>query len=323
VGRAIQFKGETMSQKSGFYARMKQRTIASRLLFWFLAISLIPCAILTTITARIASQSLQDSVRNNLNQIAANKADELEIYAMERVQDVAVLSRGISTINGVRELTKEFTATAGGKQKSWAQLKIATEKQPFAQTLSYFARTSGYSQLLLIDNSGLILFTLDDAFLPGTSLMSGALASSELAAGFERSHSLLQSDLCSFALYQNVKQPLAFVTSPVIDDGQVIGVLAMGFGPDRIWKTLTNMNGLGDTGEIVTGQRIGDNVLVAIPLRHNPDAAFKLKIPIGAGQSSAIQKAASGERGYGEATDYRNENVVAAWRYLPLSLIHI
>ncbi len=317
MGGAIQFKGETMSQNSGFYARMKQRTIASRLLFWFLAISLIPCAILTTITARIASQSLQDSVRNNLNQIAANKADELEIYAMERVQDVAVLSRGSSTIHGVRELTKEFTATAGGKQKSWAQLKIATEQQSFAQTLSYFARTSGYSQLLLIDNSGLILFTLDDAFLPGTSLMSGALASSELAAGFERSHSLLQSDLCSFALYQNVKQPLAFVTSPVIDDGQVIGVLAMGFGPERIWKTLTNMNGLGDTGEIVTGQRIGDNVLVAIPLRHNPDAAFKLKIPIGAGLSSAIQKAASGERGYGEATDYRNENVVAAWRYLP------
>ncbi len=317
MGGAIQFKGETMSQNSGFYARMKQRTIASRLLFWFLAISLIPCAILTTITARIASQSLQDSVRNNLNQIAANKADELEIYAMERVQDVAVLSRGSSTIHGVRELTKEFTATAGGKQKSWAQLKIATEQQSFAQTLSYFARTSGYSQLLLIDNSGLILFTLDDAFLPGTSLMSGALASSELAAGFERSHSLLQSDLCSFALYQNVKQPLAFVTSPVIDDGQVIGVLAMGFGPERIWKTLTNMNGLGDTGEIVTGQRIGDNVLVAIPLRHNPDAAFKLKIPIGAGLSSAIQKAASGERGYGETTDYRNENVVAAWRYLP------
>jgi methyl-accepting chemotaxis protein WspA len=317
MGGAIQFKGETMSQNSGFYARMKQRTIASRLLFWFLAISLIPCAILTTITARIASQSLQDSVRNNLNQIAANKADELEIYAMERVQDVAVLSRGSSTIHGVRELTKEFTPTAGGKQKSWAQLKIATEQQLFAQTLSYFARTSGYSQLLLIDNSGLILFTLDDAFLPGTSLMSGALASSELAAGFERSHSLLQSDLCSFALYQNVKQPLAFVTSPVIDDGQVIGVLAMGFGPERIWKTLTNMNGLGDTGEIVTGQRIGDNVLVAIPLRHNPDAAFKLKIPIGAGLGSAIQKAASGERGYGEATDYRNENVVAAWRYLP------
>jgi len=306
-----------MSQNSGFYARMKQRTIASRLLFWFLAISLIPCAILTTITARIASQSVQDSVRNNLNQIAANKADELEIYAMERVQDVSVLSRGSSTIRGVRELTKEFTSTAGGKQKSWAQLKIATEQQLFAQTLSYFARTSGYSQLLLIDNSGLILFTLDDAFLPGTSLMSGALASSELAAGFERSHSLLQSDLCSFALYQNVKQPLAFVTSPVIDDGQVIGVLAMGFGPERIWKTLTNMNGLGDTGEIVTGQRIGDSVLITIPLRHNLEAAFKLKVPIGAGQSSAIQKAASGERGYGEATDYRSENVVAAWRYLP------
>ena len=317
VGRAKQFGGKTMNENPGFYARMKQRTITSRMLFWFLAISLIPCAILTTITARIATQSLRDSVRNNLVQIAANKADELEIYAMERVQDVAVLSRGSSTILGIRELTKEFNAAAGEKSKSDALNKSAIEQRPFAQTLLYFAKTSGYSQLLLIDNSGRILFSLDDAFPAGASLMSGALSSTELASGFERSRTLLQSDLCSFAMYQNVKQPLAFVTSPAIDKGEVIGVLAMGFGPERIWKTLTNMSGLGDTGEIVTGQRIGDSVLVTIPLRHAPDAAFSLKIPIGAGQGSATQMAASGDRGYGDVTDYRGESVVSAWCYLP------
>ena len=32
-----------------------RRSIAGRLLFWFLVIALIPCAILTAITARIAS----------------------------------------------------------------------------------------------------------------------------------------------------------------------------------------------------------------------------------------------------------------------------
>ena len=35
-----------------------RRSIAGRLLFWFLVIALIPCAILTAITARIASSAL-------------------------------------------------------------------------------------------------------------------------------------------------------------------------------------------------------------------------------------------------------------------------
>ena len=63
-----------------------QRSIAGRLLFWFLVIALIPCAILTATTARIATRALENSVRNNLAQIDAAKAGELEAYAIERVQ---------------------------------------------------------------------------------------------------------------------------------------------------------------------------------------------------------------------------------------------
>jgi methyl-accepting chemotaxis protein WspA len=54
-----------------------QRSIAGRLLFWFLVIALIPCAILTAITARIAATALEAAVRDNLVQIAAAKAGEL------------------------------------------------------------------------------------------------------------------------------------------------------------------------------------------------------------------------------------------------------
>jgi len=145
----------------------------------------------------------------------------------------------------------------------------------------------------------------------------GNLAGTELAIGWDRSRTLLQSELSGFETYGTNAQPLAFITSPVFDNERVIGVLAMGIGPERIWKMLSDLSGLGDTGEIVTGQRIGENVLVTIPLRHNLDSAFKFKIPIGAGMGSATQKAASGNRGYGNATDYRGESVIAAWCYLP------
>ena len=128
---------------------------------------------------------------------------------------------------------------------------------------------------------------------------------------------LLQSELSGFQVYGGGRRPLAFVTSPVFDEGRVIGVLALGLGPERIWQVLSDLSGLGRTGEIVTGEQQGQSVLVTCPLRHAPDAAFKLQIPLGGEKGVAVQKAASGSRGYGLVRDYRGEDVVAAWCYLP------
>ena len=293
-----------------------QRSIAGRLLFWFLVIALIPCAILTAITARIATRALENSVRNNLLQIAASKAGELESYAMERVRDGTALARGPSVIGAMEQLQKategseDLTPAKRGEKLSWASL----EYEPY---LGYVAKSFDYSQLLLIDNSGLILFALDESFPVGSSILSGSLASSELTTGFDRSRTLLQSELSGFQTYGAARQPLAFVTSPIFAEGRVIGVLAMGLGPQRIWQVLSDFSGLGDTGEIVTGERHSENVLVTTPLRHSPDAAFRLHIPLGNDKGSAAQRAASGDRGYGIVRDYRGTEVVSAWCYLP------
>ena len=106
-----------------------QRSIAGRLLFWFLVIALIPCAILTAITARIATRALENSVRNNLLQIAASKAGELESYAMERVRDGTALARGPSVIGAMEQLQKategseDLTPAKRGEKLSWASLE--------------------------------------------------------------------------------------------------------------------------------------------------------------------------------------------------------
>lgn len=305
------------SNARGVNVKTKERSIAARLLFWFLAISLIPCAILTTITTRIATQSLESSARNNLVQIAAAKANELEAYATERVQDGTVLSRAPAVINAVRELTAATLQIADTKNPQAASADSMRAPLAAEAFLKYFANSFHYSQLLLLDNAGRILFSLDPSFSTTQSILMGNLAGTELAVGWDRSRTLLQSGLSGFETYGTNAQPLAFITSPVFDNERVIGVLAMGIGPERIWKMLSDLSGLGDTGEIVTGQRVGENVLVTIPLRFNLDAAFKFKIPVGEGMGSATQKATSGNRGYGNSTDYRGESVIAAWCYLP------
>ena len=278
-----------------------RRSIAGRLLFWFLVIALIPCAILTAITARIASTALEKSVRDNLVQIAAGKAVELEAYAAERIRDGAALSRGPTFIRAVRELAASRGSGDGD----------------FREYFTYVAKAFEYSQLLLIDDSGRVIFALDDSIPVGSQLSSGTLASSELAASYDRSRTLLQPDLGGFQTYGRAAVPLAFVTCPILDGGRVSGVLALGLGPQRVWKMLSDLSGLGDTGEIVAGELQGNFVLVTTPLRHAANAAFRMRIPQGSAQATATQLAASGERGYGSARDYRGEDVAAAWCYVP------
>jgi len=288
-----------------------RRSIAGRLLFWFLVIALIPCAILTAITARIAASALEQSVRDKLVQTAAGKAGELEAYAGERVRDGAALARGPTFVRAVRDLTRAADSQDDPRARLNAEAAAVT---PY---LAYAAKAFGYAQLLLIDTQGRILFSLDDTIQPGTLLTTGGLATSELAAGFDRAKTLLQSDLGGFQQYGPSGHPLAFVTCPILDEGRLTGVLALGLDPERVWQTIADVTGLGDTGEVVAGQLAGDSLLVTTPLRHAPDAAFRFRIPLGADQASGIQQAAAGTRGFGVVRDYRGEEAVAAWCYLP------
>ena len=287
------------------YAAGIRRSIAGRLLFWFLVIALIPCALLTAITSRIATSALERAVRDTLVQTAAGKAGELEAYAAERVRDGAALARGPSIVRAIRD---RAALPAGGDTGA------ATDQ---ADYLAYAAKAFHYDQLLLIDPAGRVLFSLDPSIPVGASLVTGPLADSELAVGFDRAKTLLQSDLGGFERYGSADLPLAFVTCPALDEGRLVGVLALGLGPQRIWQTLSDFSGLGETGEIVAAERDGDAILVTTPLRHADDAAFRLRIPLGSAEGTAIQQAAGGTRGYGPMVDYRGVEGVGAWCYLP------
>ena len=283
-----------------------RRSIAGRLLFWFLVIALIPCAIVTAITARIAATALEKSVRDNLVQIAAGKANELESYASERVRDCAAFARGPTFTLAVRKL-----AAVPGTD---ALHEAGAE---FQEYFTYVAKAFDYADLLLLDGDGRVIFSLAESIPCGSSIASGSLVSSELAAGFDRARTLLQSDLSGFQPYGKAATPLAFVTCPVLDEGRVTGVLALALGPQRVWRILSDLTGLGDTGEIVAGELVGNAVLITTPLRHATNAAFRMKIPLASAQATATQRAATGDRGYGEATDYRGMEVAAAWCYVP------
>jgi sigma-B regulation protein RsbU (phosphoserine phosphatase) len=86
---------------------------------------------------------------------------------------------------------------------------------------------------------------------------------------------------------------------------------------DELFRVIHDYTGLGETGETMLTRRAGEDVMFIAPLRYDPDAAFRLKLPLGGSQDGPSQRSARGYRGEGLTVDYRGEPVLAVWRYVP------
>jgi len=282
------------------------RSIVGRLLFWFLVIALVPCAILTATTARLATRTMEQSVRVNLTQIAASKAELIESYASDRIREATAIAR----LPDVVSILGSSPAAAPRQIESGAA-------SPDPSFLDAVAESLGFSRVVLVDDGGRIALSNSESFPAGASLLSGGLATTPLASGFTRSRAMLQTELTAFHAYGPSLDPVAFAVAPVLEDGRLVGVLAFGFGPSRIWSILEDWTNLGKTGEVVVGARAGDDIVVTAPVRHLPDAAFRLRVPTATQRDSGLASAVDGNGGEGIVTDYRGQKVAATWAHLP------
>ena len=292
------------------HTEKKHQRLARRLLFWFLLIALLPCGILTAITARLANRALEASIQERLVQIASARSTQLESYAAERVRDGTTLSIAPTVVAAMSQLS-----SVGLSESNPTVLE--EEATAYAPYLRDVATSRGYQSLLLIHVDGTVLYSSTDQLKPGARLTSESLGTTELAKSFDRSRTLLQSEMCQFAPFGKAGKPMAFVTSPIFQKEKVVGVLALQLPIDRVWQILTDTTGLGATGEILTAERIDNTARITTPLRHRSDAAYELTIPLTVEKAVAARHASSGNRGYAVFPDYRQEEVAAAWCYLP------
>jgi len=290
-------------------------SISTRLMLWFLAISLIPCSLLTLINNNLSVRSLERSVRSQLQAIAALKVTELDNYIRERRNGLTVMSQSPGVIQVIEALTSkpEAERTAeSGEQPAPARLS-----PDFEATLFQFVEAFGYANLYLFDPEGRFLYRLKPGLNVGVNLLSGPLKGSELAEVFERAKMLLQAEVSDYQIYSGLSEPAVFLAHPVLKEGRMVGMLVLQIGNRELFRVFTDYNGLGETGEVLVGVRQRDEVVFVAPLRFDPDAAFRRRIRIGDARGSALQDAVNGGRGYGPGLDYRAQPVMAAWTYIP------
>ena len=286
--------------------------ISSRLLLWFLAISLIPLGLMTLVISLISTRSLEKTVRRGLSVISEAKVSEIESFVRERRGDATVAGHLPFVIKATRNLS-EVIKKSGMDSPEYQKASVEARS-----TLSFFRDAYGYSNVYLFASDGKLLLRLRSDIEVGPNLLEGPLRQSELAELFGRARMLLQAVFADFQVYPGVSEPIAFVGHPILDEaGVAIGVVALQIGNRELYKILNDTTGLGESGETVAGLLTGDEVTIVAPTRFDPKAAFNRKIKMGGDSMDALQKAARGERGFGDTVDYLGHQAVAVYGYIP------
>jgi PAS domain S-box-containing protein len=92
------------------------------------------------------------------------------------------------------------------------------------------------------------------------------------------------------------------------DDHRLLGVAVVQLDIGPMVKSIMSAAGLGASGEVLVGTRVDDTVRLLLPTRHQPAGG------IGGEGGTAMANAIRGETGFVQTRDYRNVEVLAAYR---------
>jgi len=289
-------------------------SLTQRFAVWFVLVSLLPILLIGYSLLRNFETEFQKAVAQQISVIADKKADQIDYYLRSLIQDVNVIVQENATAQAMREFTRVF---AQGGPKSEAYRRLDARYRAFFKR---FVEVGNYYDLFLISPQGTVVYSQAHETDFGTNLLTGPYRTSGLAKTIRNTLNTLENGISEFEFYAPSNNAIAaFITMPVMSEGKIEGVLALQIDSARVFQVLTDNVGMGNSGETVVASREDEHTaLVMAPLNAEPDAALKRKISINIpNRVPLIRRALDGERGNGLSIDYRDQPVVAAWRYLP------
>ena len=184
---------------------------------------------------------------------------------------------------------------------------------------SYLKRYGYYDIFLVHPETGDIIYSVFKELDYATSLLNGPYANTNFGESFRNALEFSGRDdfyLSDYSKYRpSYDDPASFISSPIKQDGETIGVLIFQMPLDRLDAILNERVGLGETGESYlvgsdgllrnnthNGQEVGYTTANSF---RNPDE-FKIK-------TTPILEGVSGKAGVGVTKNYLEQETLAFW----------
>jgi len=279
-------------------------SIRRKLTIMFLAMALLPLLFVSDLTYINYKKSLEANRLSQLQDLTIFRADRIESY-FSGIKSHIEIAQGFYNIKKNLPILTRLADDSNNPQF------IAAKKMLDGQ-LQQMQSVSDLSDIMLINPQGKVVYANRPEHFAKD--MSNGYDAEQKAFGQGKDR-IYFSDVYFDKAEDNRYEIL--LTAPASDfNGVFIGVIAFEIDMTPLYKLIQDRTGLGQTGEVLVGRKIGNQVEFLNPLRHEPNTVMK-RINIGDKFGGPIQQAVQGKNGVGRSIDYRGKNVIAAWRYIP------
>ncbi len=290
---------------------MRFHKLSSKLLVWFLPVTLLPLFIYSSFGYFYTVKRLKSEAIKRLTEISEHKLEKLENYFKSNEDMLELISYNPILISLMEQYNLD------NNENRTELLKRKSLHEELKQYLDYYTY---YRNLLydvfLINRQGNIIFTVLEEDDYGENLFTGTLKDTQLAKTFKNALSLTEVGLSNFEHYAPSGEPAAFMGVPIYNRGNLLGVVCIQLSIHDIFDLARDYTGLGGTGETVLARQEGKQLKIVAPLRHELDAAFEKVINIGDKNAYPIQVVSQAMENIEQSVDYRGEKVFAISRYL-------
>ncbi|MFD2370725.1 methyl-accepting chemotaxis protein [Brevibacillus sp. GCM10020057] len=275
--------------------------LGARILILLLLAGIVPLTSAGVFAYTESKQELLGSSKATLEALRNSRKEQVENYFRERSRNLDTLAASSTVISALSEFRQVWEQ--GPDSSAYQEIEFSRTKELMMEVARY-----GFSNSYLINDKGEIIYETKKQEDLGTNLLDGKYANSALGQTVQKAfkgQSTEMSDLSPYEPSGNV--PHVFISTPIFENGYIIGQLAVEVSMDYISRQLNQREGLGQTGKIYL---VGTDKLMRSQVGEEQETLLSQKVdtPI-VDQVLQTQQF----KGTEEGVDYRGERVLVAY----------
>ena len=279
-------------------------TLKKKLIILFIAFTLVPLVLFGAVVFSRARNSLKTVRIAQLDTIAELKRDKIETFFHEREADV----RSAQDFRNIR-INLPVLAKHAGDRTAPAYVRA---KKSLDDQIKTFQHAYGYLDVMLLDSHGKIVYVSNGEH--SAAQLGKPLHDQKF---FDEGKKRIYFTDVFFGTEGDRRVEMIGIAPVRNLQGAFGGEVALEIDMAPIFKFIEDSTGLGTTGEALIVRKEGNVVRFISPLLYDPNAPLSKAVSVSDKIALPATKVVRGENGSGIALDYRGEEVLAAWRYIP------
>ncbi len=280
--------------------------ISTKLTFAFIISALFPIIIVGFISFDLAQSSLEKEHFIELDNNAALQIKRIEAFFFDREADIAVISTA--------DLFKREIPVLNQFYNDPTDIQYIESDEKTDKRLKIVRESYGYDNIMLLNPEGEIIFVSKNErkslFLGKSFLDIDPDTFIEGKKGIYLSEII--PDLGADGL------PELFISNPILDGEQnLLGIVVFDIPIQRFLEDIMKDSYSGETAETLVVTLVNDQVVFLHPVRFGADVRSLDVMKMDEETAGPAKEVLFVGDGIGFRVDYRNEEILAAWKYIP------